>query len=57
MKAVRDLVLAIGAGIAVHRVLRARRRSERRARGGGRAARWLRRAFRVADHPRRGRPT
>jgi hypothetical protein len=49
MKVLRDLVLSVGAGFAVHRVLRAKRRSER----GGRRASWLRHALR----PRRGART
>jgi hypothetical protein len=41
-RAIRDLILAVGAGIAVHRVLSAVRRGERRHRR-PRAFRWLRR--------------
>lgn len=46
MKVLRDLALAVGAGIAVHRVLRAKRRSERRAEHAHRRRpRWLGRAL------------
>jgi hypothetical protein len=54
MKVLRDLVLAVGAGIAVHRVLRAKSRSERRARRARRHPRWLGRALELAGFHGRG---
>jgi hypothetical protein len=51
MRVLRDLVLSIGAGVAVHRVLRAKRRSERRSRG-RRLPVWLERALHLGRHGR-----